>query len=44
MSTVIPTKLVPAFTRSSASTRKRGGGERESTVFVIPDIFNRESI
>ena len=27
---VIPVKLVPAFTRYSASTRKRAGGERES--------------
>jgi hypothetical protein len=41
---VIPVKLVLAFTRCSASTRKRGGGERESIIFVIPDIFNRESI
>jgi len=36
--------LVLAFTRCSASTRKREGGERESLFLVIRDILNRESI
>ncbi|MDH3770381.1 MAG: hypothetical protein OET79_05275, partial [Nitrospirota bacterium] len=41
---VIPVKLVLAFTRWSASTRKREGGERGLIFLVIPDISNRESI
>ena len=35
---VVPVKLVLAF------TRRREGGERESIISVIPDVFNRESI
>ena len=41
---VIPVKLVLAFTRCSASTCKREGGEREFIFLVIPDIVYRESI
>jgi hypothetical protein len=41
---VIPVKLVLAFTRCSASTHKHERWERESIISVIPDIFNRESI
>jgi hypothetical protein len=35
---VVPVKLLLAFTRWSASTRKHERGERESIISVIPDM------